>query len=48
MDEHDKKILKRFCQDYSDRDIDLAMAHNNLWHFCNILFPKFFKDNREY
>lgn len=48
MDEHDKKILKRFCQDYSDRDIDLAMAHNNLWHFCNTLFPKFFKDNREY
>ena len=40
----EKAILDKI----TDRDIDLAMAHNNLWHFCNILFPKFFKEDREY
>ena len=48
MDEHDRNIMQRFNEQFTDRDIDLAMAHNNLWHFCNILFPNFFKDDREY
>lgn len=32
----------------TDRDLDIAMAHNNLWHFCNILYPTFYQPERDY
>lgn len=41
---HDKAILSRI----SEEDIDIAMAHNNLWEFCKTMYPNFFKDSREY
>lgn len=41
---HDKAILDKI----SERDIDIAMAHNNLWHFCNTLYPAFYTTERDY
>ena len=41
---HDKAILDKI----TDRDIDIAMAHNNLWHFCNTLYPTFYTAERSY
>lgn len=44
INSHDKAILDKI----TDRDIDIAMAHNNLWHFCNTLYPTFYTTEREY
>lgn len=40
----EKAILDKI----TDRDIDIAMAHNNLWHFCNTLYPTFYQPERDY
>lgn len=40
----DKAILDLI----TTQDIELAMAHNNLWEFCKLMHPKFFKDSRKY
>jgi len=33
---------------FAERDVDLSMARNNLWHFCNILMPNFYRPERSY
>lgn len=40
----DQAILNKI----SGRDIDVAMAHNNLWSFCHLLYPNFYTEEREY
>lgn len=41
---HDKMILESI----SEKDIDIALAHNSLWEFCKVSHPNFFKDSRSY
>lgn len=41
---HDQAILDKI----SERDIDIAMASKNLWHFCNTLYPTFYTTERTY
>lgn len=40
----DARILAKF----TERDVDCALAHNDLWEFCQTMFPNFFKPDRDY
>ena len=41
---HDKDILDKF----TERDVDIALAHNSLWEFCTVMHPNFFRESRSY
>lgn len=44
INDYDLAILDKI----NERDIDIALSHNNLWYFCNALYPTFYTPDRNY